>query len=231
MPWDRALDGLGRARATPARRTSICSRRHARARRRPRRGRPAPDRRGLPQQPQGEHRRADVLAGTSSGSGAWSHLDKARRLSAATALRREHAARTSAPDRRPRGATGPTSRRCTRRWACRPSAPAAASRVAVPVYKDGRQVGKATTTAWSPTLKRLIALATIDRPHFAQGTELQIEITVEADALHGSRHGGADAVPEVCRRRRTAPVTVTSLLVELARRAVRARRGGRRGTT
>ncbi|MGD9902368.1 MAG: aminomethyltransferase family protein [Vicinamibacterales bacterium] len=61
-----------------------------------------------------------------------------------------------------------------------PTAPAAASRVAVPVYRDGRQVGKATTTAWSPTLKRLIALATIDRPHFAEGTVLQMEITVEA---------------------------------------------------
>ena len=61
-----------------------------------------------------------------------------------------------------------------------PTAPAAASRVAVPVYREGRQVGKATTTAWSPTLKRLVALATIDRPHFADGSELQIEITVEA---------------------------------------------------
>jgi aminomethyltransferase len=61
-----------------------------------------------------------------------------------------------------------------------PSVPAAASRVAVPVYKDNRQVGKATSTAWSPTLKRLVALATIDRPHFSEGSELQVEITVEA---------------------------------------------------
>jgi aminomethyltransferase len=61
-----------------------------------------------------------------------------------------------------------------------PVAPAAASRVAVPVMRDERQVGKATTTAWSPTLKRLIALATIDAPHFGLGTEVQIEITVEA---------------------------------------------------
>jgi aminomethyltransferase len=61
-----------------------------------------------------------------------------------------------------------------------PIAPAAASRVAVPVMRDGRQVGKATTTAWSPMLKRLIALATIDAPHFAIGTPLRIEITVEA---------------------------------------------------
>ena len=61
-----------------------------------------------------------------------------------------------------------------------PSVPAAASRVAVPVYKDRRQVGRVTSTAWSPTMKKLIALATIDRPHFADGSELQMEITVEA---------------------------------------------------
>jgi aminomethyltransferase len=60
-----------------------------------------------------------------------------------------------------------------------PVAPAAASRVAVPVLRDGRQVGRATTTAWSPTLKRLIALATVEAPHFAEGTRLHIEITVE----------------------------------------------------
>ncbi|MGH9411140.1 MAG: aminomethyltransferase family protein [Vicinamibacterales bacterium] len=61
-----------------------------------------------------------------------------------------------------------------------PTAPATASRVAVPVYRDGRQVGKATSTTWSPVLKRMIALATIDRPHYADGTDLQIEVTVEA---------------------------------------------------
>jgi aminomethyltransferase len=57
---------------------------------------------------------------------------------------------------------------------------ATASRAAVPVYRGGRQVGKATTTTWSPVLKKMIALATIDRPHYADGTELQIEVTVEA---------------------------------------------------
>jgi aminomethyltransferase len=61
-----------------------------------------------------------------------------------------------------------------------PTAPAAASRVAVPVYRSGRQVGKATSTTWSPTLKKLIALATIERPHYADGTRLDIEVTVEA---------------------------------------------------
>jgi len=65
-----------------------------------------------------------------------------------------------------------------------PIAPAAASRVHVPVFRDGRQVGRATTTTWSPTLKRMIALATVDAPHFAEGTRLQIEITVEAVRHH-----------------------------------------------
>jgi aminomethyltransferase len=61
-----------------------------------------------------------------------------------------------------------------------PAVAATASRVAVPVYRNGRQVGKATSTTWSPVLKRMIALATIDRPHYAEGTELQFEMTVEA---------------------------------------------------
>jgi len=61
-----------------------------------------------------------------------------------------------------------------------PAVAATASRVAVPVYRNGRQVGKATSTTWSPTLKRMIALATVDRPHYAVGTDLQLEMTVEA---------------------------------------------------
>jgi aminomethyltransferase len=61
-----------------------------------------------------------------------------------------------------------------------PQIAAAASRVAVPVYKNGDQVGRATTTTWSPVLKKLIALATIDAPYFVEGTPLDFEITIEA---------------------------------------------------
>jgi aminomethyltransferase len=61
-----------------------------------------------------------------------------------------------------------------------PAVGATASRVAVPVYRGRRQVGRATTTTWSPVLKKMIALATVERPHYADGTELQIEVTVEA---------------------------------------------------
>jgi aminomethyltransferase len=61
-----------------------------------------------------------------------------------------------------------------------PQVPSMASRVAVPVYRDGKHVGKATSTTWSPTLKKMIALASVDREHSSIGTTLQIEMTVEA---------------------------------------------------
>jgi aminomethyltransferase len=61
-----------------------------------------------------------------------------------------------------------------------PAVAATASRIGVPVYRSGRQVGKATTTTWSPVLKKMIALATIDGPHYQPGTRLEIELTVEA---------------------------------------------------
>lgn len=55
-----------------------------------------------------------------------------------------------------------------------------ASRVAVPVYQNGSQAGKATSTTWSPTLKKMIALATVTRDFARPGTRVEIEITVEA---------------------------------------------------
>ena len=61
-----------------------------------------------------------------------------------------------------------------------PSVSAIASRVAVPVFKDSAQVGKATSSTWSPTLKKMIALATIKRGYTKPGTKLHFEITVEA---------------------------------------------------
>jgi aminomethyltransferase len=61
-----------------------------------------------------------------------------------------------------------------------PTVAATASRVAVPVYRAGRQVGRATSTTWSPVLKKMIALATVDRPHYAVGSKVAIEVTVDA---------------------------------------------------
>jgi aminomethyltransferase len=55
-----------------------------------------------------------------------------------------------------------------------------ASRVAVPVYRNGAQAGKATSTTWSPTLKKMIALATLESEFARPGSKVEIEITVEA---------------------------------------------------
>jgi aminomethyltransferase len=64
-----------------------------------------------------------------------------------------------------------------------PAAPSQASRVAVPVYSGDRQVGKATTTAFSPLLKKLIALASVSTEYSKPGTKLQMELTIEAQRM------------------------------------------------
>jgi aminomethyltransferase len=54
-----------------------------------------------------------------------------------------------------------------------------ASRVSVPVYRDGAQVGKSTSSTWSPTLKKMIGLATIASDAAKVGTPLKMELTVD----------------------------------------------------
>ena len=54
------------------------------------------------------------------------------------------------------------------------------SRVPVPLYKRGRQVGKATSTTWSPILKKLVALASVGADQSEVDTRLEVEWTVEA---------------------------------------------------
>ena len=61
-----------------------------------------------------------------------------------------------------------------------PAAPSQASRVHVPVYSGGKHVGKATTTTWSPILKKMIALASVETAHSRLGDKLQLEITIES---------------------------------------------------
>lgn len=73
----------------------------------------------------------------------------------------------------------PSLERIYERAGLPPTMPAVASRVAVPVY-NGSQVGKATSTTWSPALKKLIALATVKGDHAKIGQRLEMEITVEA---------------------------------------------------
>jgi aminomethyltransferase len=51
---------------------------------------------------------------------------------------------------------------------------------ALPVYSDGRQIGKATCGMWSPLLKKCIAIARL-KPRFARpGTRVDLEVTIDA---------------------------------------------------
>jgi aminomethyltransferase len=60
-----------------------------------------------------------------------------------------------------------------------PHLPLTAWRAAVPLYVEGRQVGQATSGAWSPTLKKNLALGSVLAAYGRLGTRLQIEVTVE----------------------------------------------------
>jgi aminomethyltransferase len=61
-----------------------------------------------------------------------------------------------------------------------PQTPSTASRVHVPLYRGNTQIGKVTSSTWSPTLKRLIALGSVSSENAKEGTVLQMEYTVEA---------------------------------------------------
>ena len=61
-------------------------------------------------------------------------------------------------------------------------------RTSAPISRVGEQIGFATSGCWSPLLKRSLALAHIQAPHFDPGTPVEIEVSVEhhseqADAI------------------------------------------------
>ncbi|CAN5199593.1 aminomethyltransferase family protein [soil metagenome] len=68
-----------------------------------------------------------------------------------------------------------------------PQISAIAWRTPVPVYLDGRQIGRATSGTWSPTLKKSIALGSVPAACSEPGARLGVEWTVEA------RRGPVDA--------------------------------------
>jgi aminomethyltransferase len=72
-----------------------------------------------------------------------------------------------------------------------PQLPLTASRVAVPIYRGGKQVGKATSSTWSPTLKKMIALATVSSDQARPGTRLEMEFTVN----HARKNVGVTVKP------------------------------------
>ncbi|MBI3438871.1 MAG: aminomethyl transferase family protein [Proteobacteria bacterium] len=60
-----------------------------------------------------------------------------------------------------------------------PQIPSMSVRGSLPVAVGGKQIGYASTSTWSPVLKKYIALAHLQRPYYEPGSEVTIEITVE----------------------------------------------------
>ena len=61
-----------------------------------------------------------------------------------------------------------------------PAVPAVTTRVPVPLFAGRRQVGRVTSTTWSPILKKAIGLASVAGEHAESGNRLEVEWTVEA---------------------------------------------------
>jgi aminomethyltransferase len=64
-----------------------------------------------------------------------------------------------------------------------PQIPGMAVRESLPMMQGDRQVGYASTSTWSPVLKKYIALVHLQRPYYEPGTALTMEVTVEHKRL------------------------------------------------
>jgi glycine cleavage system T protein (aminomethyltransferase) len=51
----------------------------------------------------------------------------------------------------------------------------------VPVYKEGKQVGRATSITWGPTIKKMVGFGSVDRRFEEPGTRLSVEWSVEGE--------------------------------------------------
>ena len=71
-----------------------------------------------------------------------------------------------------------------------PQIPGMAVRGSLPIMVGNVQVGYASTSTWSPLLKKYIALAHLQKPYYDVGTEVRMEITVE----HHRQHAPAKVV-------------------------------------
>lgn len=60
-----------------------------------------------------------------------------------------------------------------------PQVASRASRESTPIYKNGRQIGKMTSSSFSPILKKYVGIGTIKTEYARIGTDVEVEFTVE----------------------------------------------------
>ncbi|HET7236684.1 MAG TPA: aminomethyltransferase family protein [Actinomycetota bacterium] len=62
-----------------------------------------------------------------------------------------------------------------------PGVSAIVQRDPVPVYKDGKHVGRATSVGWGPTIKKMVGFGSLSPPLAEPGTRVSVEWTVEGE--------------------------------------------------
>jgi aminomethyltransferase len=71
-----------------------------------------------------------------------------------------------------------------------PNIPGMTVRASLPIMVGEVQVGYASSSTWSPLLKKYIALGHLQRPYYEVGTDVRMEVTVE----HHRQHAPAKVV-------------------------------------
>jgi aminomethyltransferase len=51
----------------------------------------------------------------------------------------------------------------------------------VPVYREGRQIGRATSITWGTTIKKMVGFGSVDKAHEKLGTRVSVEYSVEGE--------------------------------------------------
>ena len=54
-------------------------------------------------------------------------------------------------------------------------------RAPVPVYREGWQIGRATSIAWGTTIKKMVGFGSVDKAHESIGTRVSVEYSVEGE--------------------------------------------------
>jgi aminomethyltransferase len=108
-------------------------------------------------------------------------LGKATKFTGRRALRAEHAA--GGPERRLVGLELDWSgiEGMFAKHGLAPAISPFVHRAPVPVYKEGKQVGRATSITWGTTIKKMVGFGSVDERHSKPGTRLSVEWTVEGE--------------------------------------------------